>query len=109
MSNRSLLLFVVLPLGIYSLAVHAASDLSPEQKLKAQVQALTEQIVTLQANLAQCQLTTAAENTKVGRKILEAEFRASLKCAEDDELEGWPPTGCKKAAKTVPATPKPPQ
>ena len=80
----------------FSLGVVGATDLTPEQRLKAQVQQLTEQNLQLQASLAQCQLTSQQGQIQAARQILSQEFRVSLKCEADDELEGWPPTGCKK-------------
>ena len=78
-----------------------AADLTPEQKLKAEVQRLQEQVLSLQASLAQCELTAQATDVKIKHQILEAEFRASLKCGADDDLDGWPPTGCKKKPSAI--------
>lgn len=103
MNKQFLLLFVILPLGIFSLFTHlsAQNDLSSELKLKVQIQQRDEKIFSLQASLAQCQITSAEYKAKADEselnkqsstlqnkhKEIEIEILKSLNAKDGEELD----------------------
>ncbi len=90
----------------------APAGLTPEQKLKAQLQQATEQVFALQVSNARCEATLAdtkakldsvnltAQSTALQTKhqTLEAELLKALGATEDDERD-WTTLTLKKKAK----------